>query len=674
MAHVFWVHASTILRLRQAYKSIAKSLRLPGWDDLNIDTFELIRDWLSNSKNADWLLVLDNADDINIFYQPHKDRRTEQDDEMHLNMADYLPRSPRGAMLVTTRDRRLGERLIDRERVIAVEAMIPAEAEQLLYSRVREDDEAEQGAVKELLVILGNLPLAITQAAAFISENDITISEYLAEIKKDDSQVQEMLSMDLRDHRRYSDSGSSIISTWKLSFSQINKQQPLAAEILSLMAVMDLHGVPKYLLVQSNVSFANATAALGTLKAFSLITSLKGGKEFEMHRLVQLAVRHWLELQGTIRDFERSAMRILSENFPFGDYENWKQCEQLSPHAYTVLHYLSESHTDLLQRARLLHNLARYNDTQGKYPLAHSRFSEALDLRKKLLGAEHPETIETASCLGEVLFREAKYTEGEEVMRYALDSSKKVLGLEHPLTRTNMGHLAEMNTGQGRFDVAEDFYRGALKGKEEELGTEMVDLKNADNLGAALRRKGDLDEAESWIRRSMIGREQSVGPHHPQTLRAINHLGLVLHKMGRYEEAELLNRRALAGFEKTLGREHHFTLQSLDNLSAVFRSQGKSAEAEREARRAHAGLERLLGPDHRHTLQSLMSIALALESQDRLDQAEELAQRAVAGEEKTLGSEHPQIRVSAAVVERILRKEGRDSEANELRLRLLRAT
>ena len=600
------MHASTILRLRQAYKTIAKNLKLPGWDDLNVDTFELIRDWLSNSKSADWLLVLDNADDINIFYQPHKDRMAEPDDEMHLNMAEFLPRSPRGAMVVTTRDRRLGERLIDRERVIVVEAMEPAEAEQLLYSRVGEDDEAERGAVKELLVILGNLPLAITQAAAFISENDITISEYLAEIKKNDSQVQEMLSMDLRDHRRYSESGSSIISTWKLSFSQINEQQPLAAELLSLMAVMDLHSVPKYLLVQPNVTFANATTALGTLKAFSLITSLKGGKELEMHRLVQLAVRHWLEIQGTIRDFERSAMRILSENFPFGDYENWKQCEQLSPHAYTVLHYLSESDTDLLQRAHLLHNMARYNDTQGKYPLAHSRFSEALDLRKKLLGLHHPDTLETASCYGEVLFREAKYKEGEEVMRYALDGSRKVLGLEHPLTRTNMGHLAEMNTGQGRFDVAEDFYRGALKGKEEELGTEMVDLKNADNLGAALRRKGEFDEAESWIRRSMIGREQSVGPNHPQTLRAINHLGLVLHKMGRYEEAELLNRRALAGFENTLGREHHFTLQSLDNLSAVFRSQGKSAEAEREARRAHAGLERLMGPDHRHTLQSLM--------------------------------------------------------------------
>ena len=115
------MHASTIIRLRQGYKSIAKSLKLPGWDDLNVDVFELIRDSLRSSKSADWLLVLDNADDINIFYQPQKNQTAEEeDDEMHLNMAEYLPRSPHGAMIVTTRDRRLGERLIDREKGIAI--------------------------------------------------------------------------------------------------------------------------------------------------------------------------------------------------------------------------------------------------------------------------------------------------------------------------------------------------------------------------------------------------------------------------------------------------------------------------------------------------------------------------------------------------------------------------
>ena len=149
--------------------------------------------------------------------------------------------------------------------------------------------------------------------------------------------------MDLRDHRRLSESVSSIMSTWKLSFTQIHKQQALTAKIVSLIAVTDLQSVSKYLLVPSHVSFVNTTSALGTVKAFPLITSLKGGKEFEMHRLVQLAVRHELEMQGTICDFEKSAMKTSSQDFPVGDYEHWKQCEQLSPHAHTVLQYPSES-------------------------------------------------------------------------------------------------------------------------------------------------------------------------------------------------------------------------------------------------------------------------------------------------------------------------------------------
>jgi tetratricopeptide (TPR) repeat protein len=670
------VHSSTIPRLRQGYKKIAKSLKLPGWDDLNVDTFKLINDWLSDSQNGEWLIVLDNADDINIFYPPQTLQMSDddKDDESYHHMADYLPRSPCGSMIITTRDKRLGERLADREKPIVVDAMNYTDAERLLRSKVGNSDESEDSSVKELLEILGYLPLALTQASAFINENDITVTEYLTEIKRNDAQVQEILSMDHGDHRRYSESGSSVLSTWKLSFEQISKQQPLAAEILSLMAVMDLYSVPKYLVIEPDANFSQTTSAFGTLKAFSLITAVKAGKEFEMHCLIQISVRHWLEIQNNLSGFQRSALRILSEHFPVGDFENWRKCEQLYPHAQLVLQYPSESNEEFLQRALLLHNMARYNDAEGRYPVAHSRFSEALTLRKKLLGLEDFDTLETASFLGEVLFREQKYKEGEEVMGFVLSGSKKTLGPDHSFTRMNMGHLAEMKTGQGHFTEAEALYRGALKGKEEELGTELVDLKNADNLGAALRRKGEYDEAESWIRRSMIGREKSLGPIHPQTLRAVNHLGLILHRMGRNAEAELLNRRALDGFEQTLGREHHFTLQSLDNLSSVLRSHGKYEEAEKESRRAHAGLERLLGPEHRHTLQSLMSIALALEMQDKLEEAEILAKQALVVEYRTLGPDHPQIRVSAASVERILRKEGKDDEANEIHVRYLKLT
>ena len=574
-------------------------------------------------------------------------------DTQRHDIAEWLPRSLHGSILVTTRDRRLGERLADRGKPFLIEPMETSAAEQLFRSRVSVNESEDDRALHELLDLLGHLPLAITQAAAFISENDITSTAYLTAIRDNSNQVQVMFNQDLGDHRRYSESGCSILSTWKLSFNQILEQQPLAAKILSLMAILDLYSVPKYLLITPSTTFADTTTALGTLKAFSLITALDAGKAFEMHRLVQLSVRHWLEMQETIAEYQREALQIVSDHYPTGDYENWKVCEELSPHTHVVLEYEIGGKCQS-QQATLLNNIGRFDNCQGRYEIAQQRLAKALQIRKQVLGKHHPDTLQTASYLGEVLFRSSKYKEGEEVMRYALSSSEEVLGISNPLTRINMGLLAEMLTGQGRFDESEPLFRRALEGKEEDLGTNLNDLKNADNLGAVLRRKTQYEEAEVWVRRSMLGREASLGENHPETLRAVNHLGLVLRHMGRFEEAEILNRRALAGFEQTRGREHHFTLQSLDNLSAVLRCQGKFEAAEWQSRRAFSGLKRLMGEDHRHTLQARMSLALSLKEQLKLSEAADLARDVIEGEKRCLGEAHPQVKVSEKALEGIL--------------------
>ena len=114
------------------------------------------------------------------------------------------------------------------------------------------------------------------------------------------------------------DSGTpnSVIRTWKLSFNQITKQKPRAADLLSLMAVLDRQRIPKMLLYRIEEDITDFTIALGTLQAFSFITVEKGGTDFEMHRLVQLSIQHWLELEGTINQWQEEALVPISEIFP----------------------------------------------------------------------------------------------------------------------------------------------------------------------------------------------------------------------------------------------------------------------------------------------------------------------------------------------------------------------
>ena len=81
----------------------------------------------------------------------------------------------------------------------------------------------------KLLEVLGYLPLTITQAAAYISENNIIVEEYVKAIYVEDSEIQDLLTEDLLDLRRDFESQSSVIQTWKVSFDQIRKQKPRAA-------------------------------------------------------------------------------------------------------------------------------------------------------------------------------------------------------------------------------------------------------------------------------------------------------------------------------------------------------------------------------------------------------------------------------------------------------------
>src|SRR5436305_1796660 len=69
------------------------------------------------------------------------------------------------------------------------------------------------------------------------------------------------------------------------------------------------------------------------LRNFSFVSVNADGTTFEMHRLVQLATRKWLEAHGQLEKWKQQFVRRLFEKFPTGEYENWAVCQALFPHA-----------------------------------------------------------------------------------------------------------------------------------------------------------------------------------------------------------------------------------------------------------------------------------------------------------------------------------------------------
>ena len=359
-AHVFWTYAGTTARFEQGYQEMARKLSLPGWDDQRTDPLELVHDWLNDERNGNWLLVVDNADDATIFFPDKSGGTTQAPGSKHL--ARYLPQNPIGSVLITTRDKRVGERLAGREKPIEVLPMSVLDSKNLLRSRMSIDSWCDADAAK-LIEELAYLPLVITQAAAFISENSLSISEYLNLLGTGDADLQDLLSEHLEDPRRELETENSVIRTWKLSFDQISVGKPRAAQILSLMAVLDHHATPRMLLHKAGEPEFAFLTALGTLQAFSLITAGKGRESaYKMHRLVALSTQKWLELQGMLRHWQTEALKVLSENYPrTQSYENWSILESLTPHAQLVFSFVFSTTLDLLQCAKLLERSALYD-------------------------------------------------------------------------------------------------------------------------------------------------------------------------------------------------------------------------------------------------------------------------------------------------------------------------
>jgi len=86
------VHASTKARFEEAYRGIADRLELPSQNDPKVDTLKLVRDWLCDESNGRWLIVLDNADDVEVFYSKPK-RRRDDSEVISASLAAFLPQS-----------------------------------------------------------------------------------------------------------------------------------------------------------------------------------------------------------------------------------------------------------------------------------------------------------------------------------------------------------------------------------------------------------------------------------------------------------------------------------------------------------------------------------------------------------------------------------------------------
>jgi len=311
---VFWIPATDQSAFEQVYLQIGQMLKIPGIDANGADVKQLVKDTMSKKSIGPWLLIVDNADDIEmVFRQAHGESGARA-------LIDYLPFSLNGSILFTTRNRRAAVKQAANS-TIHLEMMDPDDAKKLLEKSLsRQEVLVDVEATEQLLGLLGCLPLAIIQAAAYMNENDTTIIDYTDLYNDSEKEVMKILSEDFEDQGRYRATKNSIATTWLISLSQINRTNPLAIDYLSFMACLAHQNIPQSLLLPAP-SRKQGIEAIGALTAYSFVNKQGDRQIFDMHRLVHLATRNWLRNEKNLNMWTGRALSRLVDLLPAGGHD-----------------------------------------------------------------------------------------------------------------------------------------------------------------------------------------------------------------------------------------------------------------------------------------------------------------------------------------------------------------
>jgi tetratricopeptide (TPR) repeat protein len=522
------VHADTEARFTQHYTGIARKAGLSL--DLNGEgLLAAVKHWIENQKN--WLLILDNADNLTIFQKSSHGGQENQNTPSSPNLFQFIPECSGGAVIWTSRDGGIVGSLVAVKQCIHLSSMTKRESLKLLRSLTGCAETKEEAFTheKELLDLLENLPLAFAQAAAYIRKTHVSVPTYITLLMESEERQSGLLGRELTDHYQL-DVPKSIMQTWLISMAQIAKENPSAETILKTIAFFDNQGLPFELLHASageDMSEDEAPLAAGRLAQYSFLRIERIGDDglptYEQHRLVQLATRQSLNAEEKKIFFE-NAFCIITDLFPSSSHETWDSCNLYLPHSEKIARML-EVEGYVSNAPSLPDKMGFYYWQQGQSDKSEKLRLQVLELQENILGEKHPSTIRAMANLAStwLLYGQSEKAEkAERLELQVLELRKIVLGEKHPETLCAMANLATNWHIQGKSD------------KAEKLDIQVLELQKA-----------------------------VQGEHHRQTIIAMANLASTWRHLGKYENAEKLEAHMLGFRQSRLGEKHPDTISAM---------------------------------------------------------------------------------------------------------------
>jgi tetratricopeptide (TPR) repeat protein len=647
---IWWIPAEHPSQILSALTDLAHRLELDVSREA-ISAVPAVREALSTSKTPyeDWLLVFDNAESLS-------------------DVRPFFPTGGAGKILVTSRNPEWAAVT----RSLEVDVFSRAESKAFLIRRTPELSESEADRLAEAL---GDLPLAVEQAAAWRVATGMPVGQYL--------RLLEEKRIELLELGTSPDYEISVAAAWNVSLDRLEEVNGAALQLLQVCSFFAPEPISRELFAGSPIAPITESLddtlrdpirlarAIRDIQRYALAKFDHRAGTLQMHRLVQavLVSRMDPQRQEVMRYGAHTLLASGDPNKPSAP-DSWTRYQALLPHVTVSKAVLSTDprvHQFVLNMVRFLYY---WGDHDGCRTLA----AEVHNQRKLDLGEDHQHTLEAARWHAWILWVLGSFREAADINKRTLELSEAAFGPADEGTLDSMTRVAIDRRTAGDVEGALALDRRAFEGCTREFGEDdPVTLNAAFHLGVSLKICGHLTEAlaldtDTYRRRAIV-----LGEYTDDTLRSLNYLTIAQREAGDYRQARSRQEDAYEVFVKVFGTENPATTRAARNLAVARRKAGDHDGALKLAEDTLRKFRNRYGDDYPDSMAAALNYAIDLRHAGDLRAARALGEQTLERYEKVLGEQHPHTHSARANLAIVLRLLGDPEAARQSDVRTLDA-
>lgn len=645
---VWWIDAAHTTQIRAGLTELAGALGLQGASEANIAVPAVLEALRTGRPFRRWLLVFDAAESPEA-------------------VLPFFPRNGPGEILITSRNSDWAG--IARPLELAV-----FKREESIELLGRRGPEIDLDDADELAEKLGDLPLAVEQAAAWRAVTGMPVHEYL---RLFDDSVEEIL-----DTASAPDYEVSVAAAWNVSFEELKTRNPAAHQILHICAFFSPEPISRDLLTGvSRVSISpeldaalrdpiKLARAIRDINRYGLAKIDHGNNTLQLHRLVQLVLRNRVMAPQVHARMQHGAHQLLAALDP-NDPESsrhWPRYRELLPHAYAANVLDCDDNWP-----RQLHiNLMRYLFEYGDHEEAARLGRQAREHFTETLGPTNPQTLDVSSRLGLYLWAIGRYSEAAELNQRTLALRLQVSGEENEETFALQRNITIDLRAQGDFAAATKLSEEIYTKCKRMFGEDDPETLNAAFQHAlSLRLSGDYQAAVNLDSDTYRRRSEVLGRDHVRTFSVNCAVVVDLREAGEYGQARVRQERLTENFHARFGEDQLDSVANTFYLSVARRKDGDHAGALPLSTDALNRFRLAYGDDHATTMACALAHSIDLRHSGDLATAKQLGEEAFERYRRGLGEHHPHTLAATVDLAVTLRLQGDAATASTLDERAL---